>query len=110
MESKTGSVLSLVGGILQFIVAGGALILGLVIFIGALIEGNIWVALISGGLAFTWGVISVIVAIFSVKAAKLMRNSSTTTKGGIMALIAGIIGGNLITIIGGILGIVDGNK
>jgi FlaA1/EpsC-like NDP-sugar epimerase len=104
MESKAGSILLLISGILTIIA-------GLVAFVFFLIA-----APSGGGNALSWIlilflVVAIVIGALKIWTASLMKNPETTKKGGIIALILGILtGGDLLAIIGGILGIVQGSK
>ncbi len=113
MESKIGFILALIGGILSFIM------------------GIFWVVIVLAGKSF-WGMdvlkaassgaswflgVWIIVAvcyivsgIVSVIAAFMIKNPKKVKTGGILALIFGIIGSNILTIIGGIMGLVAAGK
>ena len=101
MESKGGSILALVGGILQFLTVGFFLIL------------TLWDLIFSAGIwkimALLWlffAAIEVVIAIFAITASKWMKERKAVKKGAITALVCGVLGGNIVTLIGGILGII----
>ena len=109
MESKAGSILLLISGIITSLVV--LLVFGLAIAIPFLPneEGTnpLFASLILGVI----GVVLLVLAILKFWASKLMKDPLTTSKGGIVALVVGVInGGDLLAIIGGILGIVQGGK
>jgi cytochrome c biogenesis protein CcdA len=109
MESKAGSILALIGGILQFLSAAILLIIGIMAAVSAGNQlGGVGVAF--GAVYIVLGVVWIVIGILAIKAYSWMKVPETTKKGGITALICGIIGGNILTLIGGILGIVDAGK
>ena len=104
-SSKPGYILALIGGILGVFMSLVFLTIFIIAFSLAEIPGaSIWVIILifvylaaTGGLTI-WG-------------GTLMRDPKTTEKGGIIALIFSVIGsGNILGIVGGILGIVEGGK
>ena len=109
MESKVGSVLLMISAIITLLISIGIVVLSILVFSGV-IGGERSVAL-RGTLLLVIGVILLIFALLKFWASGLMKNPATTSKGGIVALIVGIInGGDLLSVIGGILGIVQGGK
>ncbi|OGJ17361.1 hypothetical protein A3K73_06055 [Candidatus Pacearchaeota archaeon RBG_13_36_9] len=108
MESKTGSVLSLIGGILWLVISIALIVAALVaVIMSADSESN---GIILGVILLVIGVLFVIYGALGVKAGKWMKEKSTVKKGGLTALIVGILGLNILTIIGGILGLADSKK
>ena len=107
MESKAGFILALIGGILT-IISGLWWLVGA----GALTAiyasmGLGWL----GGLGIVGGIIYLVFGILSIIAAGMMKNPDKVKTGGILALIFGILSGfNILTIIGGILGLVAAGK
>lgn len=101
MESKAGSILSLIGGILQLV--------GAVLFFIVSVLDKFYIFPPIGFYIFLV-IVYLIIGILSISAYKWMKNPETTKKGGITALVCGIIGFNIITLIGGILGLVDSGK
>ena len=104
-----GVVLLMISGILTLLVALGLIVFSVLVFTGiAKGEGNM---VFGGTVLLIIGIIVLIVAFLKFWASKLMKNPITTSKGGVIALIVGIIGGgDLLAIIGGILGLVQGGK
>lgn len=107
MESKVGFVLALIGGILT-ILSGVWWLIGA----GALATlyatlGMGWL----GGIGFVGGILYLVFGVLSIVAAFMMKHPEKVKTGGILALIFGILGGfNILTIIGGILGLVASGK
>ncbi len=107
MESKAGFILALIGGILT--VLGG---LWWLIGAGALSTlyasmGLGWL----GGLGIVGGILYLVFGALSIMAAVMMKSPEKVKTGGILALIFGILSGfNILTIIGGILGLVAAGK
>ena len=104
-SSKPGYILALIGGILGIFMSIIFLVLFLVAFSFAEVPvASIWIiVLIFVYLATTGGL--------TIWGGTLMRDPKTTEKGGIIALIFSVIGsGNILGIVGGILGIVEGGK
>lgn len=113
MESKIGSVLALISGILTIIVSVILFIVAMLFILAPSIlpgkmEGNPVVL----GLFLLFGfAVALVIGLIKLWVSRLMKNSETTTKGGIIILVVGIIGGgDLLAIIAGILGIVQGGK
>ena len=112
MESKVGSILLLISGILTFILAFILLLLAILVgfFSASLpgeVEGNPMVAFVVLIVIFA---VAVIIGILKLVASKMMKDPDRTTNGGILALVVGIIGTDILAIIGGILGIVQGSE
>jgi len=109
MESKAGSILLMISGIITLLIALGLIIFSILVFAGVVKgEGN---ATFGGVFLLVIGVIILIFAFLKFWASGLMKNPVTTSKGGVVALVVGILnGGDLLSIIGGILGIVQGGK
>ena len=110
MESKIGSILLLISAILTFIVAGILLIIGVAIpFLPAEnMQGNPIFGMI---IFLVIAILFFIVAFLKLWASRLMKVPETTSKGGIVAIVVGILnGGDLLAIIGGIIGIVQAGK
>ncbi|MBR9704844.1 hypothetical protein GOV12_05510 [Candidatus Pacearchaeota archaeon] len=103
MKSTAGFVLALIGGILSIlgslpiILGGSALATAIPLFGTFGILGGIWV--------LAMGVVAIIAATMMKK-----DDNAKVKMGGIIALIVGIIGGNLLTLIGGIIGLVQSGK
>lgn len=105
MESKAGSILLLISGILTILISLIVLVLFLFIRPSSDLFG------FSLGIFIFFFILILIIGGLKLWASKLMKNPETTTKGGIIALIVGILSaGDLLAIIGGILGIVQGGK
>jgi len=109
MESKTGSILCLIGGILWLVVSI-MLIIGSLIIVILTALNNVIEGLIFGVIFLVIGIIFVIYGTLGIKASQWMKNKEEVKKGGIVALIVGILGVNALLIIGGILGLVDADK
>lgn len=118
MESKVGSILALISAILGFIGAVILLIIGVLAIVGGGVLGSktgaAGATAVGVGIGIFYIVLAIIVAILAflnLKASKWMKDPTTTKKGGITALICGIIGGfNILSIIAGIFGLVDAGK
>jgi hypothetical protein len=107
-ESKAGSILLLISGILTILVAIGSLVFS-ILFIS--ISPDVSADFITIGLFLIGFVFFLASGILKFWASKLMKKPETTYKGGIVALIVGILnGGDLLSIIGGVLGIIQGEK
>lgn len=116
MKSKAGFVLALIGGILTILFSILLIIFAIIYFFGTSLIGDI--AETTGGTStvsntpmylliagFFWLLIIGILAI--VAGAKMNKDDDLSVKkGGIMALILGILSFNILTILGGILGII----
>ena len=109
MESKAGSVLLMISGIITILLALGLIIFSILILTGVINgEGS---AAFGGGILLALGIFILILSFFKFWASGLMKNPETTKKGGIIALVVGIISSmDLLSIIGGILGIVQSEK
>lgn len=106
-ESKAGFILALIGGILT--IFGG---LWWLVGAGALTAlyasmGIGWL----GGIGLVGGILYIIFGALSIVAGVMMKHPEKVKTGGILALIFGILSGfNILTIIGGILGLVAAGK
>ncbi len=116
MESKVGFILALIGGILNLL---GGIFWIMVVLAGKSFFGMdvLKTALESSGSSWflgVWIVVAVsyiISGIVSIIAAVMINNPRQVKTGGILALIFGIIGGtNILTIIGGVLGLIAAGK
>jgi len=109
MESKIGSTLTLIGGILWLVISIALIVAALVtVIISANSESTN--GLIIGVVLLVAGVLFVFYGALGVKAGKWMKEKRTVKKRGLTALIVGILGLNVLAIIGGILGLVDAGK
>ncbi len=115
MESKLGFILALVGGILNLlggifwiiIVLAGKSFFGMDVLKTAIqSSGSSWFL----GVWIAVAVVYLISGVISIIAAFMMKNPNRVKTGGILALIFGIIGSNILTIIGGVLGLVASGK
>ena len=109
MESKPGFILALIGGILTIImgifwIAGASLFSAYLAVLG--LKGMGWLA----GVNVIVAILYIIFGVISIVAGVEMNHADKVKSGGIMALIFGILSGNLLTIIGGILGLVAAGK
>jgi len=104
MKSIAGFVLALIGGIGSIL--GSILMLSSGALVASVIPGAL------GALGYVPSIIAIITGGLAIWASILMKKDDNTKvkKGGIIALIVGIIGFNLLTLIGGILGMVQANK
>ncbi len=110
-KSEAGFILALIGGILGIIsgiilAAGGGFMVTMYEAMG--------ISAITGAVTALWIVLGILYIIFSVLmifGGLWMRDKRTCKKGGLFALIFGILGGvNILAIIGGILGLVAAGK
>ena len=103
MKSTAGSILLLISGILSFLGAALFLLFGL---------GSItYSKFIIPSLMFFIMLVLVGLGILKIWASNLMKKPKTTTKGGIIGLITGIVSGiDLLAVIGGIVGIIQGEQ
>jgi hypothetical protein len=103
MKSTVGFILALIGGIL------GILSAVVVLFMGA---GLATLIPLFGTMGIAYGVWMLVMSVLAIFAGLWMNkpDNAKVKKGGIMALIVGILGFNLLTIIGGIVGLVQANK
>ncbi|MDO8459567.1 MAG: hypothetical protein Q7S74_00510 [Nanoarchaeota archaeon] len=112
MESRAGSILLLISAILTFLASLIAIIFIVVLLVSPdtikssqNLSPTTSIIIIS--IAF---IIFLILGFLELHASKLMKDSMTTKKGGIMGLILGILTFNLLAIIGGIAGIIQSGK
>ena len=100
MKSIAGFVLALIGGI-------GSILAGISTLFSSAILASIF-----GGVAYIPSILFIITGALAIWACILMKKDDNlkVKKGGIMALVVGIIGLNLLTLIGGIMGMVQANK
>ena len=112
MESKAGSILLLISGILTLIAALLILIIGFVFaFFSSNTEGARGDSTIAAVFLLILFVVMVALGILKLYAYSMMKDPKKTVKGGIIALVTGILSfGDLLAIIGGILGIVQGSE
>lgn len=124
MKSKAGRVLLLISGSLTLLFSAGLFSLMLFSFINPFyveafvnsipFNPDLRVVINSNVLSLMFFIFSLLVFIIGalkIYSANLMRYPSSTTKGGIIALVTGFIGGfDLLAIIGGIIAIVQGEK
>jgi len=104
-SSKPGYILALIGGILGIFIS----VVFLIMFLAFSSYNEL------PGLALTIMIIgfvySVVTGSLTIWGGTLMRNPKTTEKGGIIALIFSIVGsGNILGMVGGILGIIEGGN
>ncbi len=113
MKSKVGSILTLIGAVVTFVIAG--IILFLMIVFGTLsglgdkIGGNISLGLMLSIFAGLF-VIFLIGGVLKIYASRLMMNKKTVVKGGIMAIILGFFISDIFSLIGGIVAVVQGSR
>jgi len=119
MKSTAGFILALIGGITSILGSVGFLAQSIVFYwasssitsgveqMGGTVENNLGILpLVIGISVFLWLLIMGILAIIvGVKMNK--DDSALVKKGGIMALIVGILSFNLFTIIGGVIGMIQ---
>jgi hypothetical protein len=111
MESKVGSILSLIGGILSLISAVVILLIGIFSIIGGAAAQSATPAIGFGAFFLVLGIVQALIGVFAIKASQWMKLPETTHKGGITALICGIVGGlNVLLIMAGIFGLIDSGK
>jgi phosphotransferase system glucose/maltose/N-acetylglucosamine-specific IIC component len=109
MKSKAGSILLMISGILTLLFSLLLIVFSILIFTGV-VKGEGSVGL-GGALVLVIAVVLLVLSLLKFWASGLMKDEMTTVKGGIIALIVGILtGGDLLAIIGGILGIVQGKE
>ena len=109
MESKTGSVLSLIGGILWLVLSIILIVTALIVVIVSSTSESMS-GLVFGIVFMAIGIVCIVYGVLAVKAAQWMKEQKTSKRGGIVALIIGILGMNILVIIGGILGLIDSDK
>jgi len=105
MKSTAGFILALIGGI-------GSALTGLWGLFAASVFASIPGLGFFSALGFIGPIIIIAGAVLAIWGAVLMKkdDNAKVKKGGILALIGGIIGFNILSIIGGILGIVSAGK
>lgn len=107
--SKAGSVLLIIAGIINAIITLAVFLVGvaaLPILSGFLFElTGLAVAIYLLIFLITLGV-----TILSFYCAKWMKNPSTTFQGGLVALVLGVLTGNLFSLAGGIVGVIHGKS
>lgn len=114
MKSTVGFVLALIGGILGLI--GGIMYLVWATIAGALLSSvgavGVPMAGLGAGFLIGIGIWLIIMNILALVGAMKMKkdNASAVKSGGILALVVGILGMNILVIIGGIFGIVQAGK
>jgi len=113
-KSEAGSILALIEAIITFVVAAIILIVGVIFLTIPAATAEIQKEGLTVGFIFAFFLIAAsivfVIGYFKLYASKLMKSPKTTLKGGIIALVLGIVSGGLLCIIGGILGIVEGSN
>ena len=111
-ESKIGSILALIGGILTLVGALAILVIGILVGVyGSSIDGANGDATAAVVIVIFLFIALVVLGVLKIYASRMMTVPHRTMNGGILALVTGILsGGDLLAIIGGILGIVEGGK
>lgn len=106
-ESSTpGFVLALIGGILT-ILTGFWWLVGAGMFAALYVSFGIgWL----GGIGIVGAIVYLVLGIITIIASFQMKKPETVKTGGILSLIFGVLSFNVLSIIGGILGIVAGNQ
>ena len=99
----------LISGIITILISVGLIIFSILVFTGVIQgDGN---STVGGVLLLVMGIVALIFALLKFWASRLMKVPETTHKGGIIALVIGFLGGgDLISIVGGILGMVNGGN
>ena len=108
MKSTAGFILALIGGILGILGAIITFVMGL----GTSMIPIPGLAAWGTGFLVGWGIWVLIMSILAIVAGLWMNkdDNAKVKKGGIMALVVGILGLNILTLIGGIIGLVQANK
>jgi len=117
MKCQAGAILSLIGGIFEILFAVGILLIGIITlgwgalagllsssgsgFLIRFLTGAFW-----AGLYFIFGIAYLTFGIFMMVCSGWMKRDESTMKGGVTALIMGILAWNIFALIGGILGII----
>ena len=113
MKSEVGSILTLIGGILTLVISVVVILAGIIVFslspLGDKIGGKMPLYVL-GWIFVAVFILFVVAGILKIYASRLMKDKKTTLKGGILALILGIVVSDLFSLIGGVVGIVQGNK
>ena len=114
MESKAGSILTLIGGILTLIGAAIVLIVTIVILSlsplsDKISDGEITLLTLAIILSCIF-IVLLIGGILKIHASNLMKNKKTTMKGGVIAIITGIIISDILSLIGGIIAVVQASE
>jgi uncharacterized membrane protein len=108
VQSKAGSILLLISSIITFLVAIVFLIFAVLAIFSDSVEGSPWVGF---AILFVISILVFVIGGLKLWASKLMKVPATTKKGGIIALVVGILtGGDLLAIIGGVFGIIQGGQ
>ncbi len=113
MESKVGSVLTLIGGILTLIGSVMFLIVVILIFNFNFLADKVSYKVspvLLWAIFFIIFIYIFIIGILKVYASNLMKNSETSLRGGIIAVILGILVSDIFSLIGGIFGIVQSSE
>jgi len=111
-KSKAGSVLLLISGILTLAVALVILLIAFfVLFFGAEVGEVNGEPIFGFAVLIVLFVVSLLIGLLKLYSAGMMKNPKRTVNGGILALVLGIVSfGDWLAIIGGIIGIVQGNE
>jgi len=113
MKSRAGFILLLIDAVIAFIGAFFFLLGTIILFVSPSfldinINGSISYLPAIGALLLL--ILLVIIGLLRLYSAKLMNNSRTTTTGGIVAIVLGVVSFSILSLIGGILGVVAGGK
>jgi len=117
MKSTSGFILALIGGIVNVLMGFLLIVFGIIlvliingISIGdklpSMADFSTVLVILSFFLAVWFTVIGILIIVFSVK----INNDVEAKKGGVLCLIFGILTLNVLSIVGGILGIFAGKK
>ena len=114
-DSGVGYVLTLIGGIVTLVFSVVLLLASVVLFSGgSVLEeflGAFTIPVTILGFVFLFVfIVSVLIGVLKISAARMMRSPRKTLRGGIFALILGVITSDPFSLIGGIFGIVQGSS
>ncbi len=113
--TRAGYILCLIGGIFGLVVGvimlGVALVLGLVFSLTNTGTEGALGGLIIGGIYGFLGVLFTVSSIFVIISARWIKNPQTQKRGAIVAIVLSFFGGGgVISLVGGILALVDSQK
>ncbi|MDO8508971.1 MAG: hypothetical protein Q7S27_04780 [Nanoarchaeota archaeon] len=113
MISKAGSILTLIGGIITFVISFLFLLVGIVVLSVASLYDKIGTQLAPGliaGILILIFICLLIAGILKIYASKLMMNKKKVVKGGVIAVVTGAFTSDIFALSGGIVALVQGNN
>lgn len=112
MQSKNGALLTKIAAIIDFVIAGLILLIGLLAVLGTALYQGAPINLVLVILAVS--LVVFVIGMLLWNAAKKMQNSKTVRNGAIWAIVLGVFTmsafSGVLALIGGIIGLIDSDK